>query len=95
MLEEGLKALVTSGPLAILMGVAIVMLWRKNSALLAQAEERGEAHAAKIEGMRLEALTREDNLRTHYESLIDAERSENKTLWRETNEAFKGLIEGV
>ena len=29
MFEEGLKSLVASGPMALLMGIAVVMLWRK------------------------------------------------------------------
>jgi len=98
-LIAALKALAEHGSIALLSGMIVIVLWRKLSALQKHYEgDPDDPTGTKIgvlAQMRIASQKREDALRKHYETLIEKEREENKQLWRETNEAFKGLIEGV
>ena len=98
MVDQALQALAASGPLAILMGLVIVVLWKENRALRKKYEgDPGDAKTPATKGVieeqRLAAQAREDEQRQHFEQRVDAERTENKAIMRELNETLKGYAE--
>ena len=98
MLESALTALASNGPLALLAGMIVVVLWRKLTALQVHYEgDPSDTTGTKIglvARVRQEAQVREDALRVHYDGLVAKERNENKQLWRDVNATLKGLVEG-
>lgn len=93
-MEPVLEILAQNGPLAVIGGAIVLVLWKKLTAL--QVHYEGDPTDATKVGliarMRHDAQEREDKLRADYGLEIKTERDENKQLWRETNDAFKGLL---
>ena len=82
MLEEALRALVASGPLAIVLGMAVKILWDRLSGLEAT---RLSDHKAAVE--------REDKVRDSFEGQLRKERDEYKALLLDLNTTLKGLLD--
>ena len=82
MIDETLKALIASGPLALVLGIAVKILWTR----LAEVEvKRIEEHRAFLE--------REDKVRDQLESKLQKEREDYKLLLLDLNTTLKGLLE--
>ena len=82
MIDETLKALIASGPLALVLGIAVKILWTR----LAEVEgKRIEEHRA--------CLEREDKVRDQLESKLQKEREDYKLLLLDLNTTLKGLLE--
>ena len=103
MTDAALSALLGSGPLAILLAFALVVLWLENRRLRVYYEgdpNDPEHKPGKIARDAAAALVREDGIRTAAAlelttertaaaTALAAERAENKALWREINDTLK------
>lgn len=106
MFEEIVRALAASGPIALVLGLATLLLWKRLNKQQVfyegdpddpenkpgkLAQERKVAQD-RLAQERKDAQGREDKLRKHYEDKLKTERGENKALYRELNEALQGLV---
>ncbi len=87
--QELAKAESVQQVLATIVGVLLLALL----AVVIQYVRRERHHETSNEEKAKAATAREDGLRKHYESRIDAERAENKAVMRELNETLKGYTE--
>lgn len=92
-MDEIWKQLAASGPLALVLGVAVWALWRKVNDLAGKLESATENYTKRLETQTEASTKREDELRKGYEAREDALRKENRSLWQEINNTLKGLIE--
>lgn len=95
MLEAALTALASNGPLALLAGMIVIVLWKKLQAIQIHyaGDPKDSTKVGLIRHMQVEAQEREDTLREHYEERLDCERSEQKAVMRELNDTLKGYAE--
>jgi len=95
MLEAALTALASHGPLALLAGMIVVVLWKKLQALQVYYEgDPGDPmKIGLIRTMQKAAQEREDALRVHYEARVDKERDAQNAIMRELNDTLKGYAE--
>jgi hypothetical protein len=76
MLETALTALASNGPLALLAGMIVIVLWRKLTSLQVhyEGDPKDPTKIGLVRTMQQAAQAREDALREHYEKRIDKER---------------------
>lgn len=80
-MNQAWDMLAASGPLAIILGVAVTILWK--SWRKEQEWRRSD---------QVDCLKKQDEIREHYEGELKKERDENKSLYRELGEILGGLI---
>lgn len=92
-MEQALTALATGGPVAVLAGLIVIVLWKKLNAL--QVYYQGDPDPAAqrpglIANMQKAAQEREDGLRSHYEAQLAQERIEQRKVMDELLAALRG-----
>jgi len=107
MLDSALTALAQNGPLALLAGMIVIVLWKKLTAL--QVHYGGDpkdptkvgliaanaaAAQAREDKLNEEAKAREDTLRVHYETRLDSERSAAREVMNDFNATLRGIADG-
>jgi hypothetical protein len=92
MVDEVINALVASGPMALLMGLVVLVLWLKLQSLRAhyEGDPSDPTKPGRIKQDASAAQDREDKLRKHFEDRLDAERAANKEVVDEFREFLKG-----
>jgi len=96
MSAEAMKAILTSGPLAIVLAAGLIVLWLKLRAKEIYYEgdpKEPEKTPGLLAKRAEECRDREDAIRKFYEGQLKTEREENKALYREIAEALKPLEE--
>jgi len=109
--ETFINTLIASGPMAVVLGLGLVVLWRKLQAQRIYYEgdpdpDKSEKTPGKLATMASDAQTREDLIRkdydgrlskqrVHYEGLITTQRGEYEGQLRGEREENKGLFREI
>lgn len=90
------KSIVASGPLAIVLGTAVALLWRSLARIRLQYEgdpDEPEKRPGLIRAMQAEARAREDMIRAHYEQQLAEERRANHEISTRLEAMLRSLAE--
>ncbi len=93
MFEEALKSLVASGPMAVILGTAVYMLWRQNRELRTFYEgdpKEPERKPGRIAELVKSGQDREDSVRLEMREALKHERDEQKSVMDELLRTLKG-----
>lgn len=89
------QQLAASGPLALVLGLAVYVLWSSNRELrqLYEGDPKDpEQKPGRIAQLQRAAQAREDAIREFYEGKLKVERDEQKELLKELNATLRGSL---
>ena len=93
MTDEVIRALVSSGPMAVVLGFAVWTLWKSNRELRIYYEgdpNDPEKKPGRIAQLQAASLAREDMLRSDHVERLRYERDEQKAVMTELLKTLKG-----